>query len=102
MFFLSIPFALELIAVAMGGLLLIKAAKHAHQFAKFLSYIVIIFGLIGLACTSYYATTAWFNGSYCNHQNMMMQEGQGKQPTIRDQNGKLPTIKTQQGKSVPH
>lgn len=81
MLFLCITYSLELIALALGGILLMKVLKNKEIKAmccRIISYIVIIAALIGLVCTSYCLLKFWFAGATYHPKIMMMQQYRGK------------------------
>lgn len=65
-FLVDATFAIELIALVLGGALLyfVKAHKTHHAFCKFISYFVIIVAFLSMACTTYYGTKYWMKGYY--------------------------------------
>ncbi len=65
-FWIDAAFALELIALALGGAMLyfLKAHKIQFSFCKFIGYFVIVLAFLSMACTSYYGTKYWFQGYY--------------------------------------
>lgn len=65
-FLVDAAFAIELIALVLGGALLyfVKAHKTHHAFCKFIAYFVIIVAFITMACTAFYGTKYWMQGYY--------------------------------------
>jgi len=65
-FLVDIAFAIELIALVLGGALLyfIKAHKIQFTFGKVIAYFVIIVALLSMLCSFYYGTKYWVQGYY--------------------------------------
>ncbi|NGX63100.1 MAG: hypothetical protein KR126chlam6_00507 [Candidatus Anoxychlamydiales bacterium] len=65
-FLVDIAFAIELIALVLGGTLLyfLKAHKVQFAFGKVIAYFVIVVALITMLCSSYYGTKYWVQGYY--------------------------------------
>ena len=65
-FLVDAAFAIELVALALGGALLyfLKAHKVQLGFCKFIAYFVVILAFFAMACTTYYGTKYWFQGYF--------------------------------------
>lgn len=87
MFIADAAFALELLALATGVFLLLKAYKEDipfKAFTKFVSYFVIVTAFLGMLCTTTYVIRYMMNGYFAPMGRMMqgpcdcgMQRGQG-------------------------
>jgi len=64
MFVAHIAFILELIALASGLIALHYADRLKAKLIRLAGIILIVFGITGLACTSFYAIKYFLNGEY--------------------------------------
>jgi hypothetical protein len=103
MFHFHAIFSLELIALALGVLILIFA--HGNVLAKILGYLITIVALLNIACTGYYAAKFWSAGDFNRpYPMMMMQMMHGKMMSGQMMDNKsMPMMQEQKadGKSMP-
>lgn len=76
-----IAISLMLIALALGGVLLLFSKVHSSVLAKVIACVVIIIALLNLSCASYYAVKYWREGYFAKPMPMvaMMQKMFGEQ-----------------------
>ncbi len=76
LFLADTAFALELIAIGVGFIVLLKAQKDEtgtyKGLGKFLGYFILVLAFFALLCTSYYAVKYWEDGRYQTPAPMMM------------------------------
>lgn len=66
-FIADTAFALELIALALGGAFLVwslQAERGGTKLAKVFGWIIVVLSALALACTSYYSLKYWEDGYY--------------------------------------
>jgi hypothetical protein len=80
MFAFHSSFILGLIALALGAMILVSAkqAGKGVVLAKIIAYLVILFAVLNILCTSYYSFKFWHMG-YLDKACPMMQSDKGMQ-----------------------
>lgn len=83
-FQMETAFAMDLIALALGTLLLVWSAGQptCQRCAKTIAYFVIVLSISSMLCTSYYSYTYWKAGEFRprGQHKMMMQDAGGMPP----------------------
>lgn len=84
MFHLHAVFSLELIALAFGAVILVWSKMHEivdDIFPKIIGYCIIIFSILNILCTGYYAAKYWIDGSFDKpYPTMMQNRGTNQMP----------------------
>ena len=102
-FQMETAFAMELIALVLGALLLVWSAGQpvCQRCAKMIAYFAIVFSILSMLCTSFYSYKYWKAGAFKapRKHKMMMQESGGMPPHMQKmmQNKNKPMI--QQGQN---
>lgn len=98
MFNTHIAFACGLIALVLGGFLLIWSKVHANLgtiFAKTIAYLVIIIAVFNLLCTSYYMMKYWSENRFDKACPMMAKCQMMKDQMMQRQMMKCPMMSGQ-------
>jgi hypothetical protein len=84
MFAFHLAFLLGLIAFALGAMLLAKAKQvgTGMVLSKILAYLIMLFALLNIICTSYYGHKFWSAGYFDKPCPMMMKDNMMQKPMM--------------------
>lgn len=98
---MEMAFAMELIALALGTLLLVWSAGQptCQRCTKTIAYFVIVLSISSMLCTTYYSYKYWQAGEFKprGKHRMMMQDSGGMSPHMQKmmQNPSMPMMQQQ-------